>query len=236
MNCSEFADWTSLYLSGEMEPAHRSGFTAHLATCPACSCALESAVASDNQVLRAVLAERIESGEVVATTSRAIARHRTRRWLGIAAAALLTVSGIGYYTHARLQPSTLLASAAKDHRIEVTQGSPRRWRTALPGVRPLLNQYGVAWSDVETLLPIGFVLEMARQCGIDGEPTLHLVFNDGTRTLSVYVRRPGSSFSASQTRADGAEAASFHRGSLSGIVVATAPGLCAEATRRLTAL
>ena len=196
----------------------------------------------DDQLRHALFAETPDASGVVATVRTRIRqeeqlRARQRLWLGIAAAALLTMGAAASWVAVRRAEPKVLAAAVRDHRVEVLQNSPRRWKVSILAMQPLLEQYRVGWSDVQTLLPVGFVLAKVKECRIDGQPTLHMVFSDGLRNLSVFVRAGSSETGLPQASLDGAEVAAFRRGNLSGIVVAAGtPGLCAEAVRRLTAL
>ena len=191
----------------------------------------------EEQLRREILAETPDASGLVSAVRLQIQREKRHFWLKLAAAALLTV-GVGTTWLVTRQAKTgVLEAAARDHRVEVVQNKPRHWKMALQSMQPLLEQYHVGWSDVQALLPVGFVLEKAKECRIGGQPTLHLVFSDGKQALSVYVRAAGESISRAQLALPDEEAAGFRRGALSGIVVtAGMPGLCAEAVRRLTLL
>lgn len=236
MNCTEFAEWTGPYLCGELDTARCAMFEAHRNSCAACDQTLEATRIADAWVRRVAHSQHEDPALVLRGAREAIAaRMAMRRWLGIAAAVALTLAGSGYWMTNAGKPTGIAAAAARDHRVEVVRRTPRSWR-ALAEAKPLLDEYGVTSTDVDALLPARFILEKAKQCGIDGRPTLHMVFTDGKRKLSVYVEKPGTRVELMAAVLDDAEVASFRRGTLSGIVVSTAPGLCAEAVRRLSAL
>lgn len=201
----------------------------------------------DEQLRQALYAETPDASGVVAAVRTRIRQDelrkaRQRLWIGIAAVAVLTAgAGASWVVSRRAEPThveaKISAAAVRDHRVEVMQNSPRRWKSSIPAMQPLLEQYRVGWPDVQSLLPVGFVLAKAKECKIDGQPALHMVFSDGSHDLSVFVRTSGLGSVLPPANLDGAEVAGFQRGNISGIVVAAgAPGLCAEAVRRLTAL
>ncbi|MCU1325035.1 MAG: hypothetical protein JWN34_405 [Bryobacterales bacterium] len=238
MNCTEFAEWTGPWLSGEIDSVRRAAFDSHRAACPACNESLENTIGADAWLRRVTLAENADPARVLMETRRTLATQtRVKWWVGLAAAALFSLAGAGYYFNtAQPAPTAVFTAAAKDHRLEVLQNRPRRWRATRAAMQPLLDQYKVTSSDAERLLPAGFVLEKAKECGLNGQPTLHLVFSDGHRALSVYVKTTGTEPDIEAATLDGAEVGSFRRGGISGLVVATSPGLCTEAVRRLSAL
>jgi len=63
---------------------------------------------------------------------------------------------------------------------------PRRWRTDPAEIEKLAARYGL--SNVASLAPAGYRLEHAKMCGIGGKPALHLVYTDGGREFSVFIR------------------------------------------------
>src|SRR5436305_10917316 len=89
----------------------------------------------------------------------------------------------------RQQPGKLFVDAARDHQAEVMEHRPRRWRSEPADVRILAERFGLAGDKAETLAPVGFRLLQAKTCGLEGRPALHLVYTDGSREISLYVRR-----------------------------------------------
>ena len=236
MNCSEFEQWTGPYLSGEVEGPLRAELADHRHGCPACARLVERCTEIDDRVRMAVLEDEVDPSAVVAGARNAIeGRSRRLRWMGIAAGLVFALGGLAFWTQSR-KISDELAAAARDHRVEVVGNSPRRWREAASEVRQLLSQYNVDTAEVNTLVPAGFVLQKAKQCGIDGERALHMVFSDGTRALSVYVRSPGTQGRSGEAEVDGVAVAAFHSGKVAGIVAAPERKLCEDAVRRLSAL
>jgi anti-sigma factor RsiW len=236
MNCTEFAEWTGPWLSGEIEPAERAAFEAHRATCAACKDDLARTIASDEWVRRTAEADMPDPAAVLHRTRLAMARRTAvRRWLAAAAAVVLAL-GSAAYIRSSSDPARIFVAAARDHKTEVMQGKPRRWRTSDAEIDLLLRQYQLSPTELAQLMPAGFQVEKAKQCGVDGTPALHLVLSDGSRSMSIYVEPQGSRITAGTENMDGVEVASFRGQKISGIVVAASPELCAEAVRRLSAL
>jgi hypothetical protein len=99
-----------------------------------------------------------------------------------------------------------------------------------------MRKYRLSPGNVAQLIPAGFQVAKAKECGVDGKPALHLVLSDGRRSLSLYFEPQGSALEPGTESISGLEAASFRGRNVSGIVVATSPELCAGAARRLSAL
>lgn len=239
MSCEEFGLWAERPQSDETDASALSAYRRHQEQCAECACLLESTRTFDEMLRKEILAETPDPAAVIGRVRTRMPRDNgnVRRWLPIAAAALLALGAAATWRASRPTENRLISAAIRDHNLEVKANSPRRWRLSIPAMQPLLEQYRVGWSDVQALLPVGFILEKAKECRIDGQPTLHLVFGDGSRSVSVFFRAGEDMPILQQTTLEGADAAGFHRGKLAGIVVAAgAPGLCAEAVRRLSAL
>jgi anti-sigma factor RsiW len=84
-----------------------------------------------------------------------------------------------------MRPQRLYADAALDHRQEVVEHQPRRWRTDPAEIEKLAARYQLR--DVASLAPSGYRLEHAKMCGLDGKPALHLVYTNGVQEISLFV-------------------------------------------------
>ncbi len=239
MKCAEFSELAGYQQGDEMEAATLMAFHQHRDNCAECASLFEATLALDESLRRELLDETPDPAALLGRVRTRI-QQDTRaplRWLPIAAAALLTLGAGAAWRITRPMNNPLISAAVRDHNLEVKANSPRRWRLSIPAMQSLLEQYEVGWSDVQALLPVGFILERAKECKIDGQPALHLVFTDGSRAVSVFFRGATEMPVTPQVAVDGTEAAGFRRGKLYGLVVTSgAPGLCAEAVRRLTSM
>jgi anti-sigma factor RsiW len=190
MNCRDVRSLTPLYLSGEMDGETRGRFAAHLAACPACGREIEEQAAVDERLVKALLRESPDTTRIERTVRRRIADVQSRRrWMArgaIAASVLTAISGIYGLWHATSAPRRY-ADAARDHRAEVVDRQPRRWRSDATEIETLTAQNGLSFAQASGLAPTGYWLEHAKTCGIDGQRMLHLVFTNGTQEYSIYV-------------------------------------------------
>jgi hypothetical protein len=137
---------------------------------------------SDRRLREAWFAETVETAEL----ERAIrGRLRPRVWLPLSpmlVAAALVLIGLGLAWHFTRVPA-VLAAAERDHRIEVMEQSPRRWRTSDADVDALLARFGARRAADYRLL-------RAKICGLDGKRVLHLVYTDGHAEYSLFLLPP----------------------------------------------
>jgi hypothetical protein len=170
--------------------------------------------------LDALLREACEREPVeTAALERSIhARLRRRvvalQWIAAAAALALIAWGVFY----RVRVPATFEQAARDHRVEVVEHSPRRWRTDTAAIDTIAGRFGFSADQAARLAPAGYRLEHAKICGLDGKPALHLVYAgadaDGGREFSIYIAKITPQ---RQKTVDGFTVASFP----SGIVVGT---------------
>ena len=188
MNCQDVQQLCPLYLSGELDGPRADEFAAHLKTCSACATEVEQQVELDRKLGSIVRSEEIDSSAVDNRVRKMIARPR--RWFAvgsIAAAVLIAMVGyqVGWGRTARVY-----ADAARDHRREVVERQHRTWYFDPEEVRALAGRAGVSSSVVGALAANGYRLECGKLCRLDGRPFLHLIYSNGSRELSVFVR-PG---------------------------------------------
>ncbi len=189
MNCREIEELAPLYLSGEMEEDRKVLFHTHLAECRNCAQQLEQQAATDARLRKALCAGLPYAGEIEQTVWRRIARERSRRWMTMASAAVVLLAAVLGYR--MLRPNGLYRDAALDHRQEVVEHQPRRWRTDPAEIEKLAARYQL--TDLAALAPQGYRLEHAKMCGLDGQPALHLVYTNGVKEFSMFVRQGGGS-------------------------------------------
>ena len=224
MTCTEIAALTPAHLSGDLEPELRADFDEHLAQCASCARELEQFAAADARLRAAFDQPLPDTGAMERTVRRRIVRQTATRWALAAAGVVLAVSG-----YALLAPNRVMRDAALDHRMEVSLRQPRHWRTDAGEIAQLTARYSLA--DASALAPAGFRLEKAKVCGLAGQPALHLVYTDGAREVSVFVRAVKTARRISESSAAGEHLASFANGQLQVVVASESPAECAEFAR-----
>jgi anti-sigma factor RsiW len=206
MNCREIEEFAPLYLSGEMDPDQRARFQAHLAQCRSCQEELNQQVVIDARFREALSGELPDARSLDQSVRGRISAQRARQsaiW-GAAAAVLMIGAVLGYRGLRPVSAARLYADAALDHRLEVIEHQPRRWRTDPADLKNLAARYQL--SDLAGLAPAGYRLEHAKMCGIGGRPALHLVYTNGAREVSVFVRaRSGTRNSTLRSAGVGSE-------------------------------
>jgi anti-sigma factor RsiW len=200
MNCSDITEIAPLYIAGELDSEPAAEFDAHLKTCPACMAELETQARLDDRFRAALLAEELDVSrvnrrirEMIVAESSGLAvpelRPRPSRWMaaamGIAAAFLLLAAG---YLLVPGHVARVYADAATDHRLEVVERGPRPWLTDPAAIAALAEQQGIT-DSVPLELASGFRLEHAKICRLDGRFFLHLVYSDGTREFSLFLKK-----------------------------------------------
>ncbi len=137
----------------------------------------------DERIAEAFREDPADPRRVEQRVLRQISAKRQKRRAAVAAlaAAVLIAVFIGVN-----RPPKLLVDAARDHRVEVMEHKPRRWTTDPAEFEP---KFGLTVAKASSLAPEGFWLLHARTCGLEGQKALHLVFTNGTREISVYVRK-----------------------------------------------
>ena len=187
MNCAEVLKMLPLYLSGELDAAGAAAFRAHLASCPACVRELEQQIELDARVRQAILGEEVDTRALDERIRRRIASGK-RIWIGIAAgiAVALVLTALVYRFQAGAR--SVYAAAAEDHRSEVTQRQHRRWVADRASLEKLAARESVEPSAIFSLAPAGYHLDRAKFCRLAGSVFLHLVYSDGTREFSIFLR------------------------------------------------
>jgi anti-sigma factor RsiW len=179
-----------LYLSGEMEPEERAAFAAHIAKCSACAAKIAEDQNLDATLRLALGGFAPDTGRLEQTLQRKISIDRRRRyqaWASAIAATVVLLAGGAFAWERWTRPPQWYTDAVLDHRTEVIDRQPRRWRSSDTELAGLAAQNGLQLGQVTAMAAAGYRLERAKFCGIDGRRMLHLVFSSGTRRYSVFV-------------------------------------------------
>ena len=183
MNCQDTASFLALHSAGRLTAADSAALTAHLDRCSSCADALLRDAIHAQEVDTTSLDRRIRA--------RIASERRSSFPVWLAAAACVTmflagVAGYRFYLQSRVLP--ICAEAADDHRTEVTQHHPRKWRFDLAAISGLAERHGLSGSIVTRLAPPGYHLDRGKMCRLDGSAFLHLVYTDGSREFSAFLR------------------------------------------------
>ena len=233
MTCAEVTDLAPLYLSGELAGAERNRFAAHLAACLACRREIEQQASVDERLVRALGRDLPDTTRLEQRVRNRIAAERSRRrW--VAAGVAAAIAGI-YGLVSLASTPRMYADAARDHRVEVVEQQPRRWRSGPAGIEPLAAQSGLTFAQAAALAPAGYSLERAKICGLDGQRMLHLVFANGTLQYSVYVRpHQGAKRDIRMIRRDSEQVAAFETGRFTAVVVLAGSAAECETLAKVT--
>lgn len=135
---------------------------------------------------------------------RRIGVERSRRAVAALAAVIVAVIA-GYSTTVRRPPPRLFTDAFRDHHSEVTEHKPRHWRSSDAEIAALTTRFGLPSAALDAFSPVGYRLEHAKTCGLDGHPVLHLVFSNGTAEFSLYIQPRSASPLPARTQTLGTE-------------------------------
>lgn len=227
MTCREVRNLSPLFFSGEMGAEERRRFSMHLAACPACEQETEQYAQVDERLVASIGSDLPDAARVEQAVRRNIAAVRARRRLFAAGAiaAGLALAIVGTYAFLRsATPPRLYADAAEDHHAEVIEKEPRRWRSSASEIEALAQQSGLSRAQAASLAPQGYTLELAKNCRIDGQRMLHLVFTNGVKRYSVFVRPERASPQKMRIYGSNSEeVASMDTGQFRAIVVTVGP-------------
>jgi hypothetical protein len=113
--------------------------------------------------------------------------HRSRLLI-TAASGIIVLLGAVLVARVAFRVPRLYSDAATDHRREVVNHEPREWLTDGAALEALAEHRGIQSSAVKVLSGEGYRLEKGRICQLDGQPFLHLVYTEGAREISAYLR------------------------------------------------
>jgi len=201
MNCNDVVELTPLYICGDLDARRAAEFDAHLKACPACMLELEQHARLDARLREVVLSEGVNASRVDRRVRELIAagvqadlppraRKTPRRWLvaamGIAAVLLLLL--VGYAAFMGAHVGQVYADAAADHQHEVIEQRPRKWFVDTAQIQALAQGQGIEGVVPAALAPENYHLQSAKLCSLDRRVFLHLVYSDGAKEFSLYLR------------------------------------------------
>jgi len=145
----------------------------------------------DQRLREAILGEPVDTTtldlEIRRKVAQDVRRVRRGKWIAVASVAALLLLMVGTYRLFANRDAELCADAAMDHRTEVANHQPRRWLTDSSAIAALAAKQKIA-VDAAAIAPPGYHLERGKLCRIGGRAFLHLVYSDGAREFSLFVR------------------------------------------------
>jgi anti-sigma factor RsiW len=198
VNCSEVHYYGPLYHSGELEAPFLEDFQEHLETCSICDETIRRERATDD-ALRLVSDElgdvdRVRD-DILAQIKREEAPKagfRLTPVYGLAGTAVLLI--LMFAASMSFRPAaqtslTIYRDAADDHRAEVVEHMKLRWAQDDASILELLKSVGASKELTQQITPAGFHLDRARICRLLSHNYVHLIYTDGRREISYFLRQ-----------------------------------------------
>jgi hypothetical protein len=166
-------------------------------TCATCEETIQREQATD-EALRLLSDEPVDTARIREVILVKIQQDRTPKkgfqitwWRGIGGTAALMA--LTLVTYLSLRPSapfplTIYRDAADDHRAEVVEHMKLRWAQDDASILSLLKTVGATEELTQQITPVGFHLDRARICKLLSHRYVHLVYSDGTREVSYFLR------------------------------------------------
>ena len=196
MKCNQIEFLMPLYLSSELDASGLTDFEDHLHSCRVCATKLDEARQHDD-LLRAALGGPSPNTEK--TRKRVldqIRKSNRRRFLvprlvftmPIAAVLLLAISAGVYVLLRGSLTTTVYAAAQNDHYIEVVERADRPWLQTPEEIRAFVQDELGNTRFLDQLTPSGYHLTRALHCYLLKQRYVHLVYENGSREISIFVR------------------------------------------------
>jgi anti-sigma factor RsiW len=222
MTCKDVVALSPLYLSGELDSSRTVEFAEHMDACAECAREVREHKELDLRLRRAILAEPVETDQLDRRVRENAARRAYGRWVSAAAsiAAALLFGWIFY--RVSVPGMKVYDDAAEDHRREVVERQNRRWISDGAAIDAMALGQGVGASRIHAPESDGYRLERAKLCRLNGRVFLHLVYTDGVRECSIFLRqREGEPVSDPVNAGDrgGEHIAAFRTKALTAVVV-----------------
>jgi len=227
MNCNDAQELSPLYRAGELDPQRAAALAAHLAGCRDCARDVEL----DARLRQAVLAEPVDPAAAdLAIRRRLVREARLRRvWIAAGVAAMLVAAFV--VSRAGAGSKAVYAAAAQDHRREVIDHEKRMWFSQPDQLDTLAARQGLSTTAPAAIA--GYRLEHAKLCRLNGRIFLHVVYSDGSREFSLFLRQPDSQrFATVHVASSGGEqVAAFETAHASAMIVTDRASDAAEFAR-----
>ena len=196
MNCNEIEFLMPLYLTSELEATRLAEFEQHLRRCSVCATNLENVRHYDDLLRDAFEAQPLNTEKLRQRVSSQVRKAARRRFLfarpvyslPIAAALLLVITTVIYTVLSGGLSQTVYAAAQHDHYIEVVQQEDRPWLQTPEEIRAFVRDELGEANFLDQLTPDGYHLARALHCYLLKERYVHLVYQNGSREISVFVR------------------------------------------------
>lgn len=198
MNCSEVHYYGPLYHSGELEAPFLQDFHQHLEVCTVCDETIRGEQAADN-ALRLAPDELLDVSRVRDEVLAQIRQEQVvpnpgfrltpvHGLVGTATLLLMMFAASLSFRPAVQTPLTIYRDAADDHRAEVAEHMKLRWAQDDSSILTLLQSVGATEELTQQITPAGFHLDRARICRLLSHSYVHLVYTDGRREVSYFLR------------------------------------------------
>jgi anti-sigma factor RsiW len=201
MDCTEARYLMPLYESSELDARAMAQFEMHIHECGSCAREIEQLRSLDNLLRDAFVGQEDEAQETrarfwqqfsAATRFRRLLYGRSAYLKAIAAILLIAISGGIMLFVFQQTPETVYASAVDDHKEEIVERAPRQWTETLSEIDKLALEEKIDPDVINNIKLSGYRLSRATVCDLSDKDYMHLVFNNDTREISVFVRRKDS--------------------------------------------
>jgi hypothetical protein len=145
--------------------------------------------------------------------------HRSALRLVSAAAVVVALLG-GYWAARWSSEPKIYRDAALDHRAEVVQKAPRRWRTTDSELDTLTARFGLSRERVAFS---GYRLLRGKVCLLDGQRVLHLVYSGGGSEYSLFLLAGNKHAPTGEARIGEEHIEGFDAARKTGLVVSDGP-------------
>ncbi len=211
MNCVEVKIILQLYLDNELSTRETLDVQTHLDECSACAQLLADFNRQDELLRQAARAEITEQSQLRAGILAALRqpaappRQRSwwlysRRWAAAAAALLMVIAALLWNSLIPGINEKVYAAAVADHADHCTLDKLSLAVTGANELDRLCALYGKL-AKTPDLSAFGFANPHAKECALNGAPTLHLIFYDAAQQpLSVFLRVHQTDFAAPELR------------------------------------